>query len=170
VLSRNDIKIAGRYTYFQSRPADPQVLSDERMLDGRFRKLFEGRESDSAKPQNVCLHLHTSSRLGRPPTRAVDIDSACGFATSLAAFRNGLDWVMKPHRVRNMSSNIHGVRLSTESEGSLGDARQSSVPVHEVPHIHLGTGVGLLKIEAFALFPRIINRSSNFVLDSEEEV
>jgi hypothetical protein len=110
------------------------------------------------------------SRLGRPPTRTVDIDSVCGFATSLAAFRNGLDWVMKSHRVRNISSNIHGERISTESAGSHGQSRQSSVLVHEAPHIYLGTGVGLLKIEAFALFPRIINRSSNFVLDSEEEL
>ncbi|KAH8746874.1 hypothetical protein BGZ57DRAFT_972071 [Hyaloscypha finlandica] len=76
VLSRNDIKIADRYTCFQSRPADPLILSDERMQDGRFQKLFEGRGSDSTQPQNVCLHLHTSSRLGRPPTRAVDFDSA----------------------------------------------------------------------------------------------
>ncbi|KFY28814.1 hypothetical protein V491_00272 [Pseudogymnoascus sp. VKM F-3775] len=76
VLSRNDIKIADRYTCFDSRPAEPLILSDERMQDCRFRKLFEGRESDSTQPQNVCLHLHTSSRLARPPTRAVDIDSA----------------------------------------------------------------------------------------------
>lgn len=170
VLGRNDVTIAGRYTYLNDRPADPLVFSDEHMLSGRFRTLYEGRENDSTKPQNVCLHLHTSSRLKRRPTSTVDIDSASGFATSLAVFRNGLDWVMKPHRVRNMSSNIHGVRLSTESEGPHGDARRSSVPVHEVPHMHLGTGVGLFKIEAYALFPRIRDRASNFLLDSEEEL
>jgi len=140
------------------------------MQDRRFQKLFEGRESDSAKPQNVCLHLHASSKLGRPPTRAVDVDSACGFTTSLGAFRNGLDWVMKPHRVRNLSSNIHGVHITIQTEGSDGKAHQSCVPIHKVAHIHLGSSVGPLKIEIFVLFPRIINRATNFLLDSEESL
>lgn len=132
------------------------------MKDRRFQTLFEGRESDSAKPQNICLHLHTSSKLEKLPARAVDIDSACGFATSLGAFLNGLDWVIKPHRVRNMSSNIHGVHLSVKTEGLDGRTHQSFDLIHKVPHIHLGTSVGLLKIEAFVLFPRITNRATNF--------
>ncbi|KAH6668541.1 hypothetical protein B0J14DRAFT_675373 [Halenospora varia] len=99
VLSRNDIKIANRYTCLKTASAEPLMLSDELMQDHRFHKLFEGRENHSTKPQNVCLNLHTSSKLGRPPTRAFDIDSACGFTTSLGVFLNGLDWLIKPHRV-----------------------------------------------------------------------
>jgi hypothetical protein len=98
----------------------------------------------------------------------VDVDSASGFATSLAAFLNGLDWVMKPHRVRNMSSNIHGVHIATQTGGSDGKTHQVSVPIHEVGHIHLGSSVGPLKIEAFVVFPRMIRRATNFLLDSEE--
>ena len=81
-------------------------MSDECMQDHRFQKLFEGRESDSAKPQNVCLYLHTSSRLGRPPTRAVDIDSASGFTISLGAFLDGLDWVMQSQGRRSWQYSV----------------------------------------------------------------
>ncbi|KAH6668443.1 hypothetical protein B0J14DRAFT_164925 [Halenospora varia] len=168
VLSRNDIKIANRYTYLKSASAEPSMLSDELMQDHRFHKLFEGRENHSTKPQNVCLHLGTSSKLGRPPTRAFDIDSACGFTASLGVFPNGLDWVIKPHRVRNVTSNIHGVHLSVPTQRPDGHVNQLSVPIHKVPHIYLGSGVGLLKIEIFVFFPQITNHVTNFLSDEQE--
>lgn len=190
LLSRPDIHRNGQHEALEDsdlgpKPAEPADFTGL-PNDARFRCLFEGHENDSTRPYNACLHFHERSRLGRPAMFSADVDSACGFAGSLAFCRQGIDWYPRPHRVSNITNNLHGVymrvRTDIESGGEGGiseDASNEPIEVlqkiSDIHQIALGRVFGGLRTEIFILFPnlryhrgRTSEPASNFLTDEEE--
>jgi hypothetical protein len=150
----------------------------------RFRQLFEGRDNDTVRPLNTCLHLHQKSRLDRPTHFSTDIDSVCGFAQSLGFCAQGFNWYPRPHRVSNITNNLHGIfmPIRRDLDADLPDDDPSGTEPAEIPtkisdvqHITLGRVFSGLAIDVFVLFPNLIvhrdkssQPTSNFLTDEEE--
>ena len=85
-----------------------------------------------------------------------DVDSAGGFATSLAVARKGLHWLAVRPPVSNLTASLH---LPPVRVGFYDDTAQrwrtGRAPVHRVPHLPLGRLHGLESAEAYVLFPRL---------------
>ncbi|KIM92542.1 hypothetical protein OIDMADRAFT_185116 [Oidiodendron maius Zn] len=180
-LSRRDITIAGKQKGLHPSDLDalPGPLKTEGLYrDPRFAQLYEGREAPPARPRNACLHLNEESRLGRTLVPTFDIDSICGWASSLAVCKQGLRWLPKGLRVTNIQNNIHGIYLRIDQEPKGGGPPQPvPVAVHKIPHLCLGRVISLLGINLYVFFPRIYRArleidklASNFLTDNEESL
>jgi hypothetical protein len=117
---------------------------------------------------------------------STDIDSVCGFAQSLGFCQKGIDWYPRPHRVRNITTNLHGVYMRTYADlESEGDHSEEGLPVDQPAHvlrkiseihqIAFGRVFGGLLIDIFILFPNLYSYrnktsepTSNFLTNEEE--
>jgi hypothetical protein len=100
-----------------------------------YQRLFEGVTDPTSQPPNICLFLHEEGAGNQLPlTISVDIDSLCGFASSLAAFRKGFKWVSYPSRGNTIKGKIYGIYLPVLVESG----EEELVPVDEVPVLYAG--------------------------------
>jgi hypothetical protein len=165
-----------------ANPADFTTLPN----NPRFGHLFKGQDNDTTPPYNTCLHLHEQSRLGRPVVFSTDINSVCGFAQSLGFCQKGIDWYPRPHRVRNITTNLHRVYMRTYADlESEGDHSKEGLPVDQPAHmlrkiseihqIAFGRVFSGLLINIFILFLNLYSHrnktsepTSNFLTNKKE--
>ncbi|KAB8199119.1 hypothetical protein BDV34DRAFT_233273 [Aspergillus parasiticus] len=85
-----------------------------------------------------------------------DIDSAGGFASSLAVTRQGLYWIEVRPPVSNLTDSLHldNVPVQFQNRDS-GQWRQDRRLVHRIPHLPLGRVCGFESVEIYILFPRL---------------
>ena len=103
-----------------------------------FHELFEGVWESRSPPPNICMYQYESSISSQPPSITVDFDSICGFASSLAAFRQGIKWLLHTSNGNLIRGKIHGVSIPLLDYGNS----ERRVPVEEIPHLHIGCLAG----------------------------
>jgi hypothetical protein len=107
-------------------------------------------ETDTVPVQNVSSSLSSS----------FDIDSAGGFASSLAVARKGLHWMAVRPPVSTLTSSLHLGRIPVEFYHTESEQWcRTQVPIHHVPHLPLGRLGGFEAIEILVLFPRLFHPS-----------
>ena len=130
------------YCGVTSRP-EASRSSDDEEPDSRHTTI--DLESD-AVPATSSLHAK------------FDIDSAGGFASSLAVARDGFNWKAPRSSISNLRSSLHLDRLPVRwVDGRTGRLRRSQRPVHQVPHLPFGRLAGFAEVEVYLLFPGLFN-------------
>jgi hypothetical protein len=151
----------GRNTYDHSKACastgkanlTPLLTSSEA---ADFRELFEGVRGGGSRPPNICLYQHEPRVSSQPPSITVDIDSICGFARSLAAFRQGIRWLLHTSNGNLIRGKIHGISIPLlDYENS-----ERRVPVEKIPHLHIGSLAGWSEVQIYILFPAIYQARS----------
>ncbi|KAI9776766.1 MAG: hypothetical protein M1816_005092 [Peltula sp. TS41687] len=99
-----------------------------------------------------------------PLCEAYDLDSVVGFPTSPAVARGGLKFIPCPLRTSNLTDNLKLNHRCTYQDPE-GKTRRRTVPVHEIPHVHLGRFLALDDISLFLFFPSLYSpgRQTNFL-------
>ena len=119
-----------------------------------FAHLYEGPDP---RPK-IDLGIDIASITDPTPHVTVDIDSVCGFPSSLAVFKKGIEWYPYTSGVSQITGKVHGIHIVH----SPADEKEEYIAVDKVPHIHFGFLGTWRAINIYILFPRIydIRRSS----------
>lgn len=99
-----------------------------------------------------------------------DIDSAGGFASSLAVAKNGFQWKAPRPLVSTLRSSLHlepiAVQWMDETSGKMRHKKQY---VHQLPHLPFGRLCGFSDVELFLIFPRLYtSKRHNWVITIDE--
>lgn len=99
-----------------------------------------------------------------------DIDSAGGFASSLAVAREGFQWKAGRPSTSNLQGSLHLELIPVQWEDAkTGRLRQSRRPVHRIPHLPFGRLAGFPDMEVYLLFPRLFQpHRQHWVITKEE--
>jgi hypothetical protein len=136
------------------------------------RKIFTGlgpvSEGDSPpEPPLIDLEADTVPDDGTLRV-ALDIDSAGGFASSLAVAREGIYWKARRAPVSNLRSSLHMPPLLVEWFTPSGKLRRQRKPLHRIPHLPFGRLAGFSEVELYIIFPRQYDPAlDNFVITRE---
>ena len=138
----------------------------------RAPRLLEPEESPGPLPDQPCaIDLEADTVSPENPLQVLlDIDSAGGFASSLAVAREGISWKARRANISNLQSSLHLAPVRVfwlEPDSSTPRTRLK--PVHQVPHLPFGRLEGFSPAEVYLLFPRLFNPSlEHYVIGKEE--
>ncbi|OJD22346.1 hypothetical protein ACJ73_06306 [Blastomyces percursus] len=155
------------------------------------RRLFTGIQSVPERAGSETLSEPSSRETAPTPTRDLpppivdldadtlcpiepftvtfDIDSAGGFASSLAVARKGLQWMGVRPPTSNLTHSLHLPPVPVEFFDSDSERwRSKQVPLHHVPHLPLGRMSGFEAVEVYLLFPRLFHPSLQHWVIAEE--
>lgn len=126
--------------------------------------------SNNIPPPVIDLEPDNISLTGSPFSITFDIDSAGGFATSLAVAQQGLLWMATRPPVTNLTSSLHLAPIPVQFYNSESEQWQSKkVPVHHIPHLPFGRLGGLEAIEIYLIFPRLFHPSLKHWVITQEQ-
>ena len=131
-------------------PEQAQHIEWARIFEGRHAEVEEGEEEEEEEQMHVCLHR--SEQLHRPMLIQYDIDSALGYANSLAFAKGGLMINLSPRFHTNIQTNLHLYTYVTHDYGR--GPRQVRVRLHEVPHYCLGYLTEQERTQVYVFFPQ----------------
>ena len=131
-------------------PEQQAHVNWERVFEGKHADLDEGEEEEEEERMHVCLHR--SEQRHRPMLIQYDIDSALGYATSLAFAKHGLMVNLAPQFHANIRTNLHLYSHVTHDYGR--GPRQVRVGLHDVPHYCLGYLSQQEHTRVYVFFPR----------------
>lgn len=120
------------------------------------RQVYTGRApSSSENPRHIDVEADTVSDRGSLQ-QWIDIDSAGGFASSLAVARAGISWKVGRAAVSNLQSSLHLDSIHVWwTDPTTSRRRQTKRPLHQVPHLPFGRLMGFPEVELYILFPRL---------------
>jgi len=152
---------------------------DVRFPRGQRRLLFTGIPAETPSPAQPEENLPPPPQVSieRDETTlpdhlsvTLDIDSAGGFASSLAVARQGLRWTATRPPVSNLTSSLHLDPIPVQFEDhDRGEFRSTQAPVHRVPHLPLGRFYGYEAIELYVLFPQLYHPSREHWIITDDE-
>lgn len=96
-----------------------------------------------------------------------DIDSAGGFASSLAVAREGLKWKAGRAAVSNLQSSLHLDRIAVHWQEDR--PRTTRQPLHQIPHLPFGRLAGFPEVEVYLIFPYLYHPSRDHWVITVEE-
>lgn len=143
------------------------------------RKVFTGLPDDhptslvepSPPTPPISLDLE-SDNIGNAENFEVwlDIDSAGGFASSLAVAREGIAWKAGRDAISNLRSSLHLDYLPVRwYDSSSRRHRSRHRPVHQIPHLPFGELAGFREVELYLIFPRLYDPTrDHWVITLEE--
>ena len=121
-----------------------------RIFEGKHAEVGEGEEEEEEERMHVCLY--SSEQQHRRMLIRYDIDSALGYATSLAFARRGLMINFAPQFHTNIRINLHLYTHVTYDYGR--GPRQVRLKLHELPHYCLGYLSQQEHTKVYVFFPR----------------
>lgn len=129
---------------------------------------LQGIQPERTPPPQLDLE-QDSDTAGRTFQVHFDIDSAGGFASSLAVARQGLYWVGVRPPVSNLTGSLH-LDLCARAVPGRGQWAMAAGPAAGAPHPHLPFGCvcGFESVEIYVLFPRLYHPTrKSFVITKD---
>jgi hypothetical protein len=117
-----------------------------------YKQMFEGTADSKDLPPRICMLTHEPRTLQGTPAIHVDVDSAMGFVSSPAAFREGWNFIPVSTAGNLINGKIHGVRMEIWDEE---ENKTFHAPIEAVPHILFGSLSHMDSYKLYLLFPRL---------------
>ncbi|RYP63086.1 hypothetical protein DL769_007073 [Monosporascus sp. CRB-8-3] len=155
-----------------SGPPLPSVLDSGRIGLRAYpellncRQAFEG-SGEGGVPPRLCpeMYYDQTSDNARPFLVSYDVDSICGFASSLAVARQGIRWFPAMNTAMNITANIH-LGIPVPPPPGDADRRWQPAPLHLIPHYAFGQVGGWDSMLFFIVFPRLYKHPVNHERDA----
>jgi len=132
-----------------------------------FSRLFTGSETTSGEVPRICLHAETASP--SLPEASFDIDSIIGFPSSLEVLREGFHYCPTLLHTRKIVSNLH-LEKTISFETDDGTLRSRTLPLRHIPHLYLGTVLGIHDCSLYIFFPALFSPDHAFEGISDDQM
>ena len=114
-------------------------------------------DTDQAESVPTIALISDPELLSIPMETTFDIDSAGGYASSLAVCKQGILWYSISSPVSDLQSSLHLAPLMTEHVDENGKTHHEGKPIHRIPHLQFGRVAGFEEVTLYILFPQLYN-------------
>ncbi|KAK2793818.1 hypothetical protein FQN50_009980 [Emmonsiellopsis sp. PD_5] len=146
---------------------------NEHLSPSQRRKIFCGLDGDigSNHLQPPTVDIASDELPSGPLLSSIDIDSAGGFASSLAVAKAGIHWLAVRPPVSSLQAGLHlsPIPVTWYATPDALHPKCTHSSIHQIPHLPLGRLGGFNNLELYALFPQLYHPDhKHFIISNEE--